>query len=88
MEKEVIDRDNDLEFVFNKNELDDSSDEEDEGPIDPEMPVEENDEQLGKRQVPGVRRKKRKMKKGKIQIEFEEPEGEGDMLETLQQVNF
>jgi hypothetical protein len=73
METDLIDKENDLQFVFSKNQLDeDSSDEfdQDEGEkVDPELPVTESDEQLGKRPVPGVKRKtKKSLKKGKIQI--------------------
>ncbi len=68
-----------------------SGDEEDDDePNETRLPTEPAEEQLGKRPTPGVKRKAqtKKIKKGKIQIEFEELEDNGEMLETLQQINF
>lgn len=85
-EKELVDQEHDLEFVFKKTELDDSSDAEDEDDQQDYSQDEDDEEGLGKRPPPAVEDKTtKKLKKGKkIEIEFEEPDISQELMETLQ----
>lgn len=87
MENQEIDKENDLEFIFKKGELEEDDDEEDE-----EGEEEGDDEEgaiedgsLGKRKQ-AFNAKKLKRKGRKLELDYEEPEEEEEdqaLMETL-----